>query len=374
MKLRDILPAVQSIAPESLAESWDKVGLQVGRLERDVKRALVCVDLTKQVMAEAVARQCQMIVAYHPPIFSPVNELTEKHWKGRVLLRAAEEGIAIYSPHTALDAVRGGMCDWLCDVLGEGRSRPIVTRGGKVEEFYKVVVFVPASEARALRQAMAEAGAGRLGDYQSCSFEASGTGRFEPLEGASPAVGSIGVDTEVVELRLEMICAVTDLSAVLEAMRAAHSYETPAFDVIQLVSPPQDLWAAHGAGRILELDRLASPDELANRLQAALGVPIKLAYGDCDAIRTVAVCPGAGGGLFDAMRERADAYVTGEMRHHDVLELSQRRGRCVLLAGHTHTERPLLPNYISLLKEAVPAVEWVQSEKDEAPYHWFTGH
>ena len=177
------------------------------------------------------------------------------------------------------------------------------------------------------------------------------------------SVGEVGKSTTVDEVRLEMLVSEIELQDVVSVMADVHPYEQPAFDVIEVQGEIEDEYDASGAGRILELDRLQTPQELAERLRGALGVNIRLAHGDCDAIRTVAVCPGSGGGLFAQLNERVDAYVTGEMQHHDVLEICQRRGRCVMLAGHTHTERPLLPRYQDVLQQAIPQIEWLVSEK-----------
>ena len=370
MKLNELLPVLQNVAPEHLAEPWDKVGLHVGRQEADVKKALLCIDLTEAVLEEAVAQGCQLVVAYHPPIFQPVAKLTEGDWKGRLLLRAIEQGVAIYSPHTALDAVRGGVNDWLCEIIGPGHARPIKPRQG-AGGLCKVVVFVPEKEVEGVRRAMALAGAGAIGNYAACSFESSGTGGFVPQAGANPAVGEVGVRAMVEEVRLEMICPRGKLGEVVVAMRAAHPYEEPAFDLLELLAEPQAPGSAHGVGRILELERILAPDELAARLRAGLGVPVKLATGDCDGIRTVAVCPGAGGSLFEKVV--ADAYVTGEMQHHHVLDIAQQSGRCVVLAGHTHTERPFLPRYAEMLKLAGgDKVDWQVSEADQAPLAWIS--
>ena len=368
MKLKEVIDVLRGVAPEHLAESWDKVGLHVGRLDSEISKALLCIDLTEAVLREAIDQKCQLIVAYHPPIFAPQAHLTEKDWKGRLLLTAVEAGVAIYSPHTALDAVRGGLGDWLCECVGEGRSRPIKAKGD-APDLCKVVVFVPENEVAAVREHMAAAGAGRLGAYAACSFESAGKGGFVPLAGANPSVGEVGARAEVAEVRLEMVCARSRLQAVVAALHEAHSYECPAYDLIALMDEPADQYAMHGTGRLLELDRILAPEELAARLKKALGVTVKLAVGECDGIRTVAVCPGAGGSLFEGVE--ADAYVTGEMQHHHVLDLVSQSGKCVVLAGHTHTERPYLPVYADLLgKAACAKIEWACSETDQAPFEY----
>ncbi len=355
--------AIEPLAPPALAESWDPVGLHVGGDDWPVSRALLCIDLTDAVVDEAVAQDCGLVVAYHPPIFKGLPRLTEHDWAQRRVLRAARAGVAVYAPHTALDAVRGGVCDWLCAACGLGDAVPITPRGAR-RDAYKVIVFVPEDDETAIREAMTEAGAGGVGRYRGCSFAAEGVGGFEPMEGARPAIGRVGQRASVREVRLEMLVPGAALAAVLAAARAAHRYEEPAIDVLRLEPEPVVPTEAHGAGRVLTLDEAVPTQTLASRLAAVLGVSARVTARDAP-IRTVAVCPGAGGSLFEGVE--ADAYVTGEMRHHDVLDAAQ-RGKAVLLFGHTHTERPYLPAYRDRLAAACPAVTWAVSAADRCPW------
>ena len=160
MKLATVLAALQQIAPEHLAEGWDQVGLHLAGNGKQVRKAMLCIDLTPAVLEEAIACKCQLIVAYHPPIFRPLTRLADRDWKERMLAKAVRAGLAVYSPHTSLDAVRNGMNDWLCDGLGAHTVRwsigvPRETRSHR----YKVAVVVPRASADAVRNAMCNAGA-----------------------------------------------------------------------------------------------------------------------------------------------------------------------------------------------------------------------
>lgn len=365
MLLSSLLAVLRLAAPESLAQPWDKVGLHVGRTSTKVKKALLCIDLTEAVAAEAKKEKCQLVVAYHPPIFAPLARLTDGSWKERALLACAEAGIAVYSPHTALDAVRGGLTDALCAALGKGTSVPIEPTAPKRDTF-KIVVFVPEAQTADVRQAMAAAGAGGIGNYRECAFESPGLGGFLPVAGANPAIGRVGVRETVAETRLEMICPGAALPAVLAALRAAHPYEEPAFDILRLEPEPVPPTLAHGAGRLLTLDTPVSAQILANRLKKAVGVKTlwQAAPAKAKPIRTVAVCPGSGGSLFEK-GSAADAYVTGEMQHHGALDLRE-RGAFVFLAGHTQTERAFLPAVKKLYEKAGAQVEWKISRADTA--------
>ncbi len=365
MKLSDLLDHLRLAAPESLAQPWDKVGLHIGRPKAQVKRALLTIDLTEAVVAEAKKEKCQLIVAYHPPIFTPLTGLTERSWKERALLACAEHKIAVYSPHTALDAVRGGITDALCAALGGGTSVPIEPVLPKRNEF-KIIVFVPETHTEQVRMVMASAGAGGIGNYRECSFESAGLGGFLPMAGAKPAVGKVGARETVRETRLEMLCPGDALDAVLMSLRAAHPYEEPAIDIFRLEPEPVDPPQAHGAGRILFLKQPVTAQVLANRLKKATGVKIlwQALPAKTKPIRSVAVCPGSGGSLFEK-GPLADACVTGEMSHHGALDLRE-RGAVVLLAGHTQTERPFLPHIQKMYEKAGAMIDWKISKTDTA--------
>lgn len=374
---------LKQIAPERLAESWDKVGLHVGDPEQKVSRALLCIDMTEAVVAEAVKKRCQLIVAYHPPIFDPLKRMTaDGPWTQRRIWQATRAGLAVYSPHTALDAVRGGTNDWLCDGLGKASFRGSI--GSEFERRYgqKVVVYVPRDDAEKVRSAMAEAGAGGIGNYSDCSFNVDGIGTFYPELGSNPTIGEHHKLERVEETRIEMICdhGAGLTGRVLRAIREAHPYEEPAIDVFDLADNYLAEDEEQGAGRVVFLKQPITPATLASRVKKRLGVKhVKLAAAepfvgtDPDLypgkLSSVAVCVGSGGSLFEKY-PGADAYVTGEMQHHQVLDLVQ-QGRVVLLAGHTNTERPYLPTYRERLIETIEGkLDWEVSEADRVPWVW----
>jgi len=363
MKLDDVLVELRRLSPEHLAESWDRVGLHLGEPGWTVKRALLAIDLTEAVLAEARRRRCRLVVAYHPPIFKPLERLTGSSWKERVILEAARHRIAIYSPHTALDAAEGGMNDWLAAGLGEGRCQPIVPtpRAGEL----KLVVFVPREEADRLRARLAESGAGRIGDYEQCSYNLEGTGTFLGGEGANPAVGERGRLERVAETRIEMVVPRACQAQVVACLRRHHPYEEPAFDLYPVEPDPAPL--PTGAGRVLELKRPIALDTALKRIARRLGRrTLKVARPESKRrIRRIGLSPGAGGSLLEAAGD-VDLFFTGEMRHHDVLD-ARERGIAVALAGHTATERPYLPHYAKRLAEICDPVAWEVSEQDVLP-------
>ncbi len=365
--LGDIVAAMQAIAPLHLAEEWDNVGLLIQpSRNRRITRLLLTIDLTTVVLDEALSTKAQMIIAYHPPIFSGLKRLTTDDVKQHILLQAIEHRVAIYSPHTALDAAPGGLCDWLCDGLGRGTTQPIhQTQRNDQQQALKVVVFAPSSHVEKLRNAMANAGAGHIGDYSHCSYALEGQGTF--LGGAStcPTVGQRGTLEHVDETRLEMVCSPAVLPSVAQALTHAHPYEEPAWDVYALEPKPVN---QTGAGRILTLKQPASLATFVQRTKQTCGlsqvrVAAPPAAKRAKTIQTIAVCPGAGGSLFESVQ--ADAYLTGEMRHHDVLEKTE-AGSVVVLTDHTNTERGYLPILKRRLKNLIGSSVKINVSKCDA--------
>lgn len=382
MKLDELLTAFRAVAPEHLAEDWDQVGVHLAGNGKPIKKALLCIDLTPAVLDEAIEQKCQLIIAYHPPIFHPLKRLADRDWKEKMLALAVRKGIAVYSPHTALDAVRRGMNDWLCDGLGKAIVRwsigvPQDGPSGKS----KVVVYAPRDSAARVRAAMIESGCGFIGNYSDCSFNVDGVGTFKGGEGTNPAIGTVGKLELVEETRIEMICFDSMIGEALQSIQQAHPYEEPAIDVFQLYSPtpPEDEWQT--PGRLTILKNPISAETLVKRIKKTLGLnklkaSIPPNYGTPEyqpdkylpgKLMKIAVCVGAGGSLFEKPLADADAYITGEMQHHQILDLYQ-KGKVVILAGHTNTERPFLGRYRDRLIEAGgDKVDWLISEADQAP-------
>jgi dinuclear metal center YbgI/SA1388 family protein len=379
MRVADLIAAMESIAPSALAEEWDNVGLILG--DRQAALAgpvLLAIDLTPPVVAEAIKSRAGAIVAYHPPIFRPTRSLTAHSPHGRALLDALEARIAIYSPHTALDACAGGVADWLIDQVatpdarpGAGKARAAISAHTHAEpsQAVKIVTFVPAEPPDVLervRAALAQAGAGRIGQYEQCSFVTPGQGSFKGGASTNPKVGERGRLEFVAEHRLEKVCSLGALPAAIAALRATHPYEEPAFDIYPLAPKPR---ADLGPGRILTIEKAATPKELAARLKKALALPaVQLASAAPDSpVSRIAVCPGSGESLLDAAASAgAQLFITGEMKHHETLGALE-RGCSVILAGHTETERGYLPTLAKRLNDANPAFKSLTSREDRSP-------
>ncbi|MCL2723484.1 MAG: Nif3-like dinuclear metal center hexameric protein [Polyangiaceae bacterium] len=365
MHLDALLPILDSLAPLRFAESWDNVGLLVGDPARAISRILVTVDYTHAVAEEARAFGAELVVAYHPPMFAAVKRVPH----GALWADAVRRDVGLYSMHTALDVAQGGTNDVLADACGIDKvSREALRPFAEKDAFYKLVTFVPESDVERVSRALFEAGAGRIGGYTQCSFRAPGTGTFFGEEGTNPAVGVRGKLETASEIRLETIVPVSHVTHVVKALRASHSYEEPAFDLVRLAPVPEDV----GLGRIGNV-ALCTGTELIARVKKTLGISHVLAAGRRDerdekGISRVAVAAGAGGELLsDALRAQADAFVTGELRHHDALEAA-RHGMLVVSALHSNSERAAVFLFAERLGARVPDIEVRASTSDADPF------
>jgi len=347
MRVQDVINAVESIAPPELAESWDNVGLLVGDRDRTAEHVLLTIDLTSGVLDEAIRVRADTVIAYHPPLFHAVKRLTADDPSQRIVLRAIEHGIAIHSPHTALDNAEGGINDWLVSAFGSGDVRALQPheRLPGTEET-KVVTYAPSDAIERLRNALAAIGAGRIGDYHQCSFEIKGSGTFHGGDSTNPTAGSRGRLERIEETRLEMVCPVRSLALAVTTIRQFHPYEEPPIEIHPLRPRPE----RHiGPGRRIVLDQPASLNDLIERIRKTIGTKRTTAALADSAPRkyhTIGLCAGAGSSLLDAaIAEGCEMFFTGEMSHHTILS-AQARGCTVVLAGHTNTER----GYLKLLK------------------------
>jgi dinuclear metal center YbgI/SA1388 family protein len=379
MKVAELASAMERIAPLELAESWDNVGLLVGDAGRELRGpVMLTIDLTERVLGEAIAAGADAVVSYHPPLWEPLKRLTAATPRGRIILGAIESRLAIYSPHTALDAVEGGITDWLCEGLSGGSEgkiagdcralRPHIRRDEHQQ--VKITTFLPATALDEVRSALATAGAGIIGNYQVCSFAAPGTGTFLGQEGSKPAVGQPGHLEHTTEYRLEMVCSRAALPLALETLGRFHPYEEPAVDVYELLGRPE---RHAGPGRRLLLDQPATLATLAERLKKFLGIQVVNVanVGGVGAedrpIKRIGVCPGSGASLAAAASaDGCEVFVTGEMKHHEMLDAIN-SGMSLVIAGHTNTERGYLPRLGRRLQKKLPGIKTMLSEADRSP-------
>jgi dinuclear metal center YbgI/SA1388 family protein len=361
----EVAAELEAFAPSSLAADWDNVGLLVGDAAAKVERMLTCLTMTPPVVAEAIDGGVNLIVTHHPVLFRGIKQLTSSTAEGRMLLDLIRAGIAVYSPHTAFDNTAGGINDQLATRLGLIDVQPL--RRGLRDKGYKLVAFVPLADLARVSEAIFAAGAGRIGHYRECSFRIPGTGTFFGEDASQPTVGRKGQREEVAELRLEVVCPELVLRDVVAALRSAHSYEEPAFDVYPL-HPASGI---QGEGRI---GRLSEPRPLrvfAETVRDSLGVAHVPIVGDGNrTVRTIALaCGSAVEFLVDAARANADLFLTGEIRFHGCLE-AQSLGIGVILAGHYATERFAVESLAAQLQQRWPDCSVMASRREADPISW----
>ncbi len=337
----DWMCVVHELYPPAQAASWDNVGLQVGAPDWPVERVLVTLDVTEPVLEEAGEVAHTLVLAHHPLLFRPLVRLTPETAAGRLALRAATQRIAVAAAHTNLDVTDdgSGTNDPLVALLGLTEVRP-VTNGLREGGRLKLVAFVPPEALETVLDALSAAGAGRIGDYERCSFRVEGTGTFRPLPGTDPYSGSgVGRDASERELRLEVELPRSRAGAVVGALLETHPYDEVAYDLFPLLDG-----ATTGFGRVGLLPAALRLEDLAARIRSGLPAPHLRFAGDPDReVERVAIVGGAGDSLLEAARASgADVYVTGDLRHHVTLDALS-LGLQLIDAGHHATEVAAMP-------------------------------
>ncbi len=324
LTVADVAQQIEAFAPSQGAASWDPVGLQIGDPGGTVQSMAVCHEVDEEVVSAIESAPVDLLVTYHPLLFRPTRSFTGRSY------RLARTGTSVLVVHTAWDTASGGMADSLADLVGLGNRSGFFPAWGP--DTVKVVTFVPAASVDAVAAAMTAAGAGTIANYTSCSFRSEGVGTFVPGPGSNPTAGEVGVFNAEAEVRIEMVAAAVRRDAVVQALRAAHPYESPAFDVYGVES---------NAAMIGRVGTLGSHSlrSLAGSIGDALGVPVRTA-GEVGELNRVAVLPGSGGDAVDAAAAAgAEALVTGDVDHHQARHALD-AGVAIIDAGHAPTERP----------------------------------
>jgi len=349
MLLRDVLAVLNRLAPLELAEEWDNVGLLLGRSDQPVQRIMTCLTVTAATVAEACQENADLLVTHHPLFYRPVQRLNDQSEEGRLALSLTRAGIAVYSAHTAYDNAPGGINDQIAALLELESVQPL--RPALAERQCKIVVFVPESDLARVSDALFAAGAGVIGQYRECSFRLPGTGTFFGTEQTHPTVGQKGRREEVAEWRLEVVCPERLVDEAIRALRSAHSYEEPAYDVY----PLRPGYRPGGAGRIGHLQREQTLQILLQKIRQHWHYEAVRYVGEPEQlVGRVAIACGAGGNLLsDAIRAGAEVLVTGEMRFHDLLA-AHAEGLCVVLLGHYSSERFAIEILARRLAELFP--------------------
>ena len=311
MKIRYILNAIEAFAPRALQENYDNAGLQVGDAANDCVGVLLTLDVTEQTVDEAKESNCNLIISHHPLLFKGIKSVTPSTETGRIITKALNYGIAIYSAHTNLDNATDGVSFRMAKMAGLENVKVLVPQKGTLA---KVVAFVPEEYEKAVLNALYENGAGNIGNYDSCSYIMEGTGTFRPKEGATPFSGRKGELHHGREKRIEVIIPIWKAGKAIEAMLAAHPYEEPAYDIIPLANSDN----YNGSGIIGDIEPTSLGDFL-QLLKSTFGIhTIRYSGNPSSIIRRVAMCGGSGAPMAsDAIAAGADVYVSGDFKYHD---------------------------------------------------------
>jgi dinuclear metal center YbgI/SA1388 family protein len=347
--VEDLERVLDRLAPPALAEGWDNVGRLVGRRGREVTRVLVALDLTEDVVVEAVTRGYEAIVTHHPLLFSPLRRVTDSGRVGTLVTQVVVADIALFACHTNLDGAPGGLCDIVCGGLGLLDARPLVRQNAGWKKF---VGFIPPDAVESVSAAVFAAGAGRIGEYRECAFEAAGYGRFLPERGADPQVGEVGRRERTPEVRWETVVPAGRAAAAIQAYVSAHPYEEPAFDLY----PVEDVLSCGGQGRVgfttVPLPLLSLGEQVAEML----GLPDVAYSGDPGRLlEAVAVVTGSGGSLMkEAAEAGAQVLVTGDVGYHDA-DRAADLGMALVVAPHGEMETWALRRWMQVLRRALAA-------------------
>ena len=347
MKVREITAYIESFAPLPYQESYDNSGLQAGDPEQEVDAALICVDLTREVLEEAIGLKAGLILTHHPVIFSGLRKLTGSTPAEKIILGAVRGGISVYSAHTNLDAVHRGVSFKIAEKLGLGSARILSPMRGRLR---KLVFFVPPDHAAAVREAVFNAGAGYIGEYDRCSFNAPGEGTFRGSANSDPYVGEKGKLHTEPELRVETIYPAERESRVLDALIGAHPYEEVAYDIY----PLENEYPRAGMGVVGDLEEAMDPGNFLELLKKRFGTPvIRHTRLPGTRIKKVAACGGSGSFLLSqAISAGADAFVTGDIKYHTFFDAGDK----LLMAdiGHYESEQFTSEIFYENLKKKFP--------------------
>jgi len=358
MLAQEIIQIINKEIPERMQESWDNCGLQIGDVNRVVKKILVALEVTDQVITEAIEQDCQMIVTHHPFFFTPIKSLNFQTYRGRLAKRLIDAQMLVYAAHTNYDQMPFGVSDALGEWMGLKNRRFLSPTTGL--KGYKLSTYVPESHAKDVLFAMLEAGAGSLGNYTHCSFSTEGIGTFRALHGAKPFLGEIDNLAEFKEIKVEAIVTESNKKKVVAAMLAAHPYEVAAYDLFLMENALDEA----GYGIVGELGNSMTIAEFAQSLAVKWNCPLMI-HGDRNAeARTVSCCGGDGGDLIPVAARVSDVYVTGDVRASRA-QMAIEAGIPVIVAPHYKTEKPGADRLAQLLGQWLEEVNVVKTERDD---------
>ncbi|WP_299247767.1 Nif3-like dinuclear metal center hexameric protein [uncultured Cytophaga sp.] len=330
-RIVEIISFLENFAPLSYQESYDNCGLLVGNKTEPCTGILVCLDVIEDIIDEAISKNCNLIVAHHPVIFSGLKKLTGANYVERIIIKAIQHNIAIYAIHTNLDNLEHGVSGMLAQKLGLQNVQVLAPKKGTLS---KLVTYIPIADTEMVLKGIFETGAGSIGQYSECSFVIQGEGSFQPLAGAHPHIGEVGKKEKVLENRVEIMYPNYLESTVVAALYTHHPYEQPAFDLIPLLNQHNQV----GSGCIGDLEKPMQPRDFLAYISKTLELScVRFTTAFTGEIKKVALCGGSGSFLLkNAITSQADVLITGDFKYHDFFDAEDRILVCDI--GHYESE------------------------------------
>jgi len=364
MKVRDIIHEIEQFAPLAYQESYDNSGLIIGSMEKDIKKVLLCLDVSDDIIKEAVEKKAGLIIAHHPLIFDSIKNINPLTNQGNVIIEAIKHNLCIYASHTSLDNTNSSINGYLAENIGLKNIRVLVPKEGVLR---KLVTFCPADSIDKVRTAVFGAGAGHIGDYDSCSYNVSGQGTFKASEKANPYVGKKNELHFEEEIRFETIYPVHKEKEILSVLFKSHPYEEVAYDIYTL----NNHYINSGSGVIGSLEEEMDEFDFIKMIKERLGLKVVKHNNVLNKkIRTVALCSGAGSFLIpQALKKQADVFISSEFKHNHYID---NQGRILIIdIGHYESEQFAKEIIKSVLIKKIPkfAVEISGTEKNPVNYY-----
>ncbi|MFD2598338.1 Nif3-like dinuclear metal center hexameric protein [Sphingobacterium corticis] len=364
MTIKELTNYLEQIAPLSYQESYDNSGLIVGNSNDEVHRALISLDCTEDVVDEAIAKGCDIIISHHPIVFKGLKRFTGSNYVERTVMKAIQNGIALYAIHTNLDNVLGGVNSKIAEKLGLESVSILSPKKGILK---KLAVFVPRTHVEEVRQAIFDAGAGHVGEYDECSYNTAGYGTFRPLENANPTIGEVGAQERVEETKIEVVYPAYRERQILVAMFSAHPYEEVAYDIIAL----ENLVSSIGAGAIGNLPEAMNPKAFLGYLKDRLNVQVIRHTHLLDKpIQRIAVCGGSGGQfLREAKQSGADVFITADYKYHEFFDAED--DLIIADIGHYESEQFTQELLLEIIQKKFANFAVLLTETETNPIKYF---
>jgi dinuclear metal center YbgI/SA1388 family protein len=364
MLLKTIITEIEKFAPLAYQESYDNCGLLTGHKEQEVTGAILCLDCIEAVVDEAIQKNCNLIIAHHPIIFSGLKKLNGTNYIERTIIKAIQNNIAIYACHTNLDNVKLGVNKKIADKLGLINQQILSPKKSLLK---KLVTFVPPTHLDIVRESLFNAGAGNIGNYDSCSFILEGTGSFRGNENSNPFIGEKGKLSLEKETRLELIFETVNEATIISALKQNHPYEEVAYDIYQLENTYQNI----GSGMVGELEKPISETDFLENLKSIFKVKvIKHTALTNKNIKKVALCGGSGSFLLkNAINSKSDIYISSDFKYHEFFDAENQ----ILVAdiGHYESEQFTPEIFYEIISNKFPTFASYLTETNTNPVNYF---